>query len=73
MDTKKKIISKEHLFTLISIANLASTYWSQDREKEAEKLEMQVINTRKRVLGKEHPNTLTSIVNLAATYYKQSR
>jgi hypothetical protein len=53
--------------------NLASTYWNQGRWKEAEDLEVQVIETRKRVLGAEHPSTLTSMNNLAHTFYLQGR
>ena len=47
------------------MANLASTYRNQGRWKEAEELEVQVMETRKRVLGEEHPSTLTSMVNHA--------
>ena len=47
------------------MANLASTFWNQGWWKEAEELEMQVMETRKRVLGAEHPDTLTS---MALTY-----
>jgi hypothetical protein len=36
--------------------------------KEAEELDVQVMETRKRVLGEEHPDTLTSINNLAFTF-----
>jgi Tetratricopeptide repeat len=43
-------------------------YSNQGRWKEAEELEMQVIEKRKRVLGAEHLDTLTSIGNLASTY-----
>jgi hypothetical protein len=39
--------------------------------KEAEGLEVQVMETRKRVLGQEHPSTLTSMRNLASTYMSQ--
>lgn len=35
------------------------------RWKEAEELEVQVMELRKRVLGPEHPDTLTSMSNLA--------
>jgi hypothetical protein len=52
---------------LTSMANLASTYRNPGRWKEAEELEVQVIETRKRVLGKGHPSMLTSINNLAFT------
>src|SRR5204863_5431303 len=55
------------------MANLASTYRNQGRLKEAEELEVQVMETRKRVLGAEHPATLTSMANLASTYRNQGR
>jgi hypothetical protein len=40
----------------------------QGQWKEAEELEVQVMQTRKRVLGEEHPETLTTMRNLASTY-----
>ena len=43
-------------------------YW-----KEAEQLEVPVMETKKRVLGEEHPSTLTSMANLASTYRNQGR
>ncbi|GAB1311931.1 hypothetical protein MFIFM68171_02141 [Madurella fahalii] len=46
------------------MANMASAYSDQSRQKEVEALEVQVMVTRKRVLGEEHPDTLASIVNL---------
>jgi tetratricopeptide (TPR) repeat protein len=65
METRKRVLGAEHLDTLTSMANLASTYRNQGRWKEAEELEVQVMETRKRVLGAEHPSTLTSMNNLA--------
>ncbi|KAF2258831.1 hypothetical protein CC78DRAFT_477238, partial [Lojkania enalia] len=41
--------------------------------KEAEELEVQVVETRKMVLGVEHPNTLASMTNLALTYRNQGQ
>ncbi|KAJ9134829.1 hypothetical protein NKR19_g8522 [Coniochaeta hoffmannii] len=55
------------------MGNLASTYRDQGRWKEAESLEMQVMEARKRVLGEEHPDTLTSMHNLAFTWHVQGR
>jgi hypothetical protein len=46
------------------MVNLASTYSHQWRWKEAEELELQVIEIRKRVLGQEHPDTFTGIVEI---------
>ncbi|KAK4246934.1 hypothetical protein C7999DRAFT_41647 [Corynascus novoguineensis] len=54
----KAVLGEEHPDTLASITNLASIYGNQGRSKEAENLEVQVVEARKRVLGEEHPNTL---------------
>jgi hypothetical protein len=67
------VLGEEHLNTLMSIGNLAAIYQNQGRFREAEELELQLIETRKRVLGEEHPNTLMSIGNLALTYQNQGR
>jgi len=53
--------------TGMGMANLASTFWNQERWKEAEELEVQVMETSLRVLGPEHPDTLTAMNNLAFT------
>ncbi|KIN03536.1 hypothetical protein OIDMADRAFT_51496 [Oidiodendron maius Zn] len=55
------------------MANLASTYRNQGRWKEAEELQVQVIEMRKRALGAEHPDTITIMANLASTYINQGR
>jgi hypothetical protein len=68
---RTKAQAAEHPDTLTSMANLASTYRNQGRWKEAEELEVQVMETSLRVLGAEHPDTLTSIANLASTYKNQ--
>ena len=41
--------------------------------KEAEELEVQVMETRKQVLGEEHPDSLKSMANLASTYHSQGQ
>ncbi|KAJ0311418.1 hypothetical protein Brms1b_008399 [Colletotrichum noveboracense] len=64
---------QEHPSTLTSMAHLASTYSNQGRWKEAEELEVRVMETSLRVLGEEHPDTLTSMANLASTYRNQGR
>ena len=46
----------------------AEIYDREGRWKEAEELEIQVMEMSKRVLGVEHPDTLTSMANLAHTY-----
>ena len=39
--------------------------------KNAEQLEVQVMDIRKKVVGAEHPNTLTTMSDLANTYLAQ--
>ena len=55
------------------MGNLASTYWNQGRLKEAEELQVRVMETTKRVLGEEHPDSLLGMSNLASTYHQQGR
>jgi hypothetical protein len=73
MDMRKKLLGAEHPGTLISIANLAITYWKQGRWNEAEQLQVQVMDMRMKLLGAEHPDTLNSIADLAVTYCDQRR
>jgi hypothetical protein len=54
-------------------SNCAIFLCSDGRYKEAEGLQVQVMQMRKRVLGDEHPDTLTSMANLASTYRNQGR
>jgi hypothetical protein len=51
------------------MAMVGLVYTLSGRWKEAEELELQVMETDKRVLGEEHLDTLTSIGNLALTYH----
>jgi tetratricopeptide (TPR) repeat protein len=62
--------NKERLHLASKCANTLS---SEGRYKEAEELEVQVMETRQRVLGDEHPDTLTSMGSLALTYWNQGR
>ena len=55
------------------MASLAATYWNQGRWKDAEELQVKVMEAWSRVLGEEHPSTLRAMANLAATYRKQGR
>ena len=55
------------------IAEFALVFSEAGRWKEAEELEVRVMEARKRVLGEEHPDTLVSIGNLASTYRGQGR
>lgn len=48
METSKRVLGDEHPDTLSSMANLAATWSSQGRWKEAEELEVRVMEARKR-------------------------
>jgi len=67
METSKTKLGADHLDTLTSMANLASTFWNQGRWEEAKKLEVEVMETSKTKLRANHLDTLTSINNLAFT------
>ena len=54
-------------------AEFALVFFEAGRWKEAEELQVQVMETSQRVLGQEHPHTLTSMANLASTYRNQGR
>ncbi|KAI1122550.1 hypothetical protein F5Y10DRAFT_287057 [Nemania abortiva] len=56
-----------------NMAQLASTYQDQGRWKEAEALQVRVVEISKAVLGPDHPSTLTSISNLAFAWSSQCR
>ena len=73
IETRKRVLGKEHPDTLTSIGNLAATFRSQGRWEEAEELELQVVEAKNRVLGEEHQDTLTSMSNLALTFWSQGR
>jgi hypothetical protein len=73
METSGRVLGEEHLSTLISMANLASTYRNQGQWKEVEELSVQAIEMRRGVFGDEHPATLNSMAHLAWTYLNQGR
>ena len=58
----------------LSVAkNTALVYTEQGKWKEAEALQVVVMEKRKHLLGEEHPDTLTSMANLASTYWNQGK
>ncbi|KAJ5735604.1 kinesin [Penicillium malachiteum] len=73
LKASKKACGEEHVNTIISMHNLATTYAHQGRLKEAEALEIKVLNLYKKILGEVHPTTILSMGNLAATYRHQGR
>ncbi|KAJ5493775.1 hypothetical protein N7463_009862 [Penicillium fimorum] len=70
---RMKINGAEDEKTLDSTAILAQGFRLEGRWKEAEQLEVQVMETRMTKLGVDHPSTLTSMANLASTYRNQGR
>ena len=73
VETSKKVLGEKHPSTLTSMANLASTYQSQGRWKEAEEMNWRVLEGYEKVLGIEHPNTLTSVDSLALIMQHQGK
>src|SRR5439155_16763088 len=63
-----KLLLVDHSSVLRAMARLALTYSNQGWWKEAEELQVKVVEIRKRVLGPEHPDTLNGMNNLASTY-----
>jgi hypothetical protein len=55
------------------VRSLPSTFLDRGRWKEAEKLEVRVMETSVRVLSEEYPDTLTSMNNLTFTLQGQGR
>ena len=43
--------------------------WKQGYPKEAETLQIEVLDTRSKIFGVEHPDTIMAMANLAATYH----
>ncbi|KAJ6133755.1 hypothetical protein N7523_000077 [Penicillium sp. IBT 18751x] len=70
---RMKILGAEDKNTLRSTAMLATAYRLRGRWKEAEQLDVQVMETSKTKLGADHPDTLSSMANLASTFRNQGR
>jgi hypothetical protein len=68
MNARKSKLGSDHLDTLNSMYNVATTYQAQGRWEEAEQLEIDVINASRTKLGTEHPFTLTTMASLGVTY-----
>ena len=68
-----KSLPNDDLLLLNSMHNLAATFGYQGRWKEAEELQVQVVELHNRALGAEHPDTLISMHNLAWTFDSQGR
>ena len=62
----EKVVGKQNPLTLAMMHALAQTYYSTNREKEAEQLECEVIKGRTNVLGVQHPDTELATESLAS-------
>ena len=65
MQTRKTKLGADHPDTLTIMANLAFTYWSQDRYTEAINLMSRCIKGQAVKLGVEHPAYRDNAVTLA--------
>ncbi|KAF8193480.1 hypothetical protein K438DRAFT_1969385 [Mycena galopus ATCC 62051] len=65
-------LNQEEICALVA-ARIALVFYEGGHWKDAEVLNVVVMERRKRVLGEEHPDTLTSMGNLASTYWSQGR
>jgi len=61
IETRKRVLGEEHPDTLLSMANLAYTWKSQSRNKEAILLMEKCSELQKQILGRHHPYTETSL------------
>ena len=62
-----EVLGEDHPDTLVSMNNVAETYWHQGRTEEAARLHEKVLERRRQILGEDHPNTLVSMELLALT------
>ena len=69
----KEAFGEEHPDTLTTMNNLALSYGSLGRTKEAAELQEKVLEARRRILGEEHPDTLTTMNDLALSYHSLGR
>jgi tetratricopeptide (TPR) repeat protein len=69
-EDQKRKLGEDHPDTLISMANLASTYHDLGKLTKAEELKVLVFEKRREILGADHPDTLFSMGELASTYYQ---
>ncbi|KAJ7617831.1 hypothetical protein FB45DRAFT_1007550 [Roridomyces roridus] len=69
----QKLLGEDHPDTLSAMANLALTYQQLGWYREAEPLQISVLERRQKFLGEDHPDTLSAMANLAGTYGQLGR
>ncbi|RYP11220.1 hypothetical protein DL764_000176 [Monosporascus ibericus] len=66
-ELQRKVLGEKHPATIGSLASLATTYYSQGRYNEAEKIKVKTLQLRREVLGEKHPDTLYNMADLATS------
>jgi tetratricopeptide (TPR) repeat protein len=67
------VLGQTYPSTMTSMAELASTCRAEGRWKEAEELEVQVMEMSSRMFGLDHPDTVTSMENLGFVLKAQGK
>ncbi|KAJ5857210.1 Tetratricopeptide-like helical [Penicillium solitum] len=67
------LLGDEHEEVISSMSILATAFRLEGRWREAEPLQVRVMETSRATLGADHPDTLTSMANLASTLWYQGR
>jgi hypothetical protein len=65
LESRERVLGKEHPDTLISVNNLAGCLYALGNAALALAPYRSALESRERVLGPEHPDTLVSLNNLA--------
>jgi hypothetical protein len=55
------------------MASRGTTYHQQGRAKEAEKIEVEVLQLRRGMLNEKHPDRISSTANLGTNCHQQGR
>ena len=69
----KNRFGPNHVETIGTMSNLASSYWEDSRPLEAAELYEEVLILRKSIRGADHPLTLKTMDRLAGYYYYAAR
>ena len=70
---RRDLFDERHPHTIRIRAELARTYYAQDRLMEAEKIQTDVRALRHELLGERHPDTLAAMYDLAVTWKSMDR
>ncbi|KAJ7315296.1 P-loop containing nucleoside triphosphate hydrolase protein, partial [Mycena albidolilacea] len=68
LEKRKQVLGDNHLDTLLTMGNLASTYSGLGEHQKAKELGLNVLEKQKQVLGDNHPHILLTMGNLANIY-----